>query len=746
MEDLSLLRAIERELSEDFASKAKVLSFDGFFSLFCQRPQDHLRDAARYVRDCMQHFGTYEVERPEGPVTRHRLFDCPWNGGVGALIGQEAAQNAFFRVIDGFVRERRVTRLVMLHGPNGSAKSSFVDCLAQALEHYSTLDEGSIYSFNWIFPSTRVAKKRLGFGAEPGPGAVESFAHLEDEDIDARLPADLRDHPLLLLPRTHRAAIVERLRAEGRVDRGDPLGEYLVDGDLSPRSRAIHDALLASYRGDLQRVLQHVQVERFTFSRRYRHSLVTVEPQLHVDAGQRQVTMDQGLQSLPAALRSLSLFEPFGDLVDANRGIINYNDLLKKPVDAYKYLLATCERGTVALPNAILHLDVVFVASSNEIHLRAFKEYPDWASFKGRMDLVKMPYLRDYNVERQIYDDQIRRAGLEGFVVPHATQILATWAVLTRLQRPRAELYPTPIRDVVGRMTPLEKADLYAGHRLPRDLTDEQARELRAALPDLAAEGQESAAYEGSLGASPREMKQVLMNALQDRRYWGISTLGIVDELRELIKHKSVYEYLKLKPDGGYHDYQSFIDQTLDRYLDLVDGELRGAMGLVSEQQYEQLFARYILNVSYLLKGEKLYNETTGRYEAPDTQLIAQLEKVWEVPRDVERFRRDLISRVGAWRVENVGDPIAYRRLFPKQIEALETDYYRQQQAKVARMAKDVMTVLIADDIGEDPTQHGLGAAEAVRAREVLARLLSDYGYHRAALRDVLGVVLKSRY
>ena len=35
-----------------------------------------------------------------------------------------------------------------------------------------------------------------------------------------------------------------------------------------------------------------------------------------------------------------------GDLVDGNRGVVEYNDLLKKPIDAYKYLIATCEKGT----------------------------------------------------------------------------------------------------------------------------------------------------------------------------------------------------------------------------------------------------------------------------------------------------------------------------------------------------------------------------------------------------------------
>ncbi|MFO0748601.1 MAG: serine protein kinase PrkA [Myxococcota bacterium] len=748
------LRDIEDRLAREYRERRHVLSFDEFFAAFLAEPRRHLRTAPQYLRDCMAHYGTREIVRPGGKFVRYNLFDCPWSGGKDRVVGQEEAQQAIFRLLQNFVRERRVTRLILLHGPNGSAKSSLIECLGQALEHYSSLDEGAIYRFNWVFPSTRVSKKRLGFQghgptSEPMREAIASFAHLEDEDVDARVPADLRDHPLLLLPIRERKAFIQRLVDEGKLPtlRGDePIGEYLLEGDLSPRSKAIVDALLNAYHGDLQRVLQHVQVVRFGFSRRYRQGVVSIEPQLHVDAGMRQVTMDQGLHSLPPSLRNLSLYEPFGDLVDANRGIVNYNDLLKKPIDAFKYLLATCERGTVALPNAILHLDVVFLASSNETHLRAFKEYPDFASFKGRMDLVRMPYLRDYKTERIIYDEHLAAGALDDQVVPHATFVLALWSVLTRLKRPRAELHPARVRDVIAKLTPMEKAELYANGRVPRELPPDQAREMMAALPEILAEGQDLPDSEGLSGASPREMKQVLLNTLQNKRHWGLSPLGILEELREHVKMRSVYEYLQAKRDGGYHDHEGFIDQVFDRWLDLVDGEMRHAMGMVDEQRYEDLFARYLLNVTYLQKNEKLYNERTGNYDPPDAKLIGELERVWELTSDPERFRRDTVSRVGAWRIENKGEPIPYRKLFPKLIEALEQDYYGKQKQRVRRQLEQCMTVLAAESMKEDPANQGMAVADVAKAREGLKSLETVHRYPHAALRETLAALLKHRY
>lgn len=746
MTELRLLRDVEDRMARSFAERRAVLSFDAFFASFVAEPRRYLRSAAQYMRDCFEHYGSRVIDRPGGSVVRWNLFDTPWANGKDRVVGQEEAQGAIYRLLHNFVRERRVTRLVMLHGPNGSAKSSLIECLGQALEHYSSLDEGAAYRFNWVFPSSRVAKKRLGFGSQAERDALQSYALLEDEDVDARLPADLRDHPILLLPQAERKAILARLIEEGKVRSDEPLADYFSEGDLAPRSRAIFDALLNAYHGDLQRVLQHVQVTRFQFSRRYRQGVVTIEPQLHVDAGIRQVTMDQAISSLPATLKNLSLYEPYGDLVDANRGLINYNDLLKKPIDAFKYLLATCEKGTVALPNAILHLDCLFLASSNETHLRAFKEYADFASFKGRMDLVRMPYLRSYETERAIYDEHLAAGGLADEVVPHATWVLALWSVLTRLKRPRPEHFPQRVRDVIAKLTPLEKAELYARARAPRELNAEQTRELLAVLPELLTEDQDSGESEGLSGASPREMKQVLLNALQNKRFWGLSPLGILEELREHVKLKSVYEYLQTKREQGYHDHEGFIDLVLSQWLDRVDSEVRHSMGMVDEQKYEDLFARYLLNVTYAHKNEKLYNEKTGNYDPPDTKLMAELERTWEIAGDPERFRRDLVSRVGAWRVEHPGDGIPWRKLFPKLIEQLEQDYYAKQKVRVKRQLEQCVVVLGADHVGEDPVNRGVSAAEVLKAREMLDKMVADHHYPRGSLREVVGALLKYRY
>src|SRR5262249_12371770 len=142
--------------------------------------------------------------------------------------------------ICNFVREGAVNRLVLLHGPNGSAKSTFVSCLTRALEYYSALDEGALYRFNWIFPSSKLQKGGIGYGrGEYEGGPSSSYAYLEDELIDAKLVDELRDNPLLLIPQKRRQEILDE-----KLGREFVQSDYLRFGDLGHKNKQIFESLL----------------------------------------------------------------------------------------------------------------------------------------------------------------------------------------------------------------------------------------------------------------------------------------------------------------------------------------------------------------------------------------------------------------------------------------------------------------------------------------------------------------------
>src|SRR5690606_37173987 len=212
-------------------------------------------------------------------------------------------------------------------------------------------------------------------------------AHLNDDQIETKLVVEVRDHPLFLIPVHARQKLLHDLLPQGLEIPG-----WLSQGSLCQKNQQIFSALLTSYGGSLSEVLRHVQVERYFISRRYRVGAVTLGPELSVDAHERQVTADQNLGALPPSLKGLSLYDVGGELVDASGGLLELSDLLKRPIDAFKYLQTTAETGQVSVGSQSLQVNTVMLASGNELHLAAFREHPEYESFRGRFHLIPVPY------------------------------------------------------------------------------------------------------------------------------------------------------------------------------------------------------------------------------------------------------------------------------------------------------------------------------------------------------------------
>ncbi|MCA9605189.1 MAG: serine protein kinase PrkA [Myxococcales bacterium] len=746
----SRLTEIGAVVRDRFESQKRVLSFDEYLSLVADQPWRYTRDAARYLRDCLDHYGTRDVPSGGRQVRRWKLFDLDFarsdgedagqKNGHDFLVGQERLQADFYRILGNFVREGQVNRLVLLHGPNGSAKSTFVSCLMRALEHYSQQDAGALYRFSWIFPRGKDGKT-VGFGSRDeslAPG--ESYAHLPDERIDVKLTSELRENPLLLLPAVERVRLLRELYDDAKIE--SPLPRALTRGDLGYKNKQIFEALLTAYRGDLSKVLTHVRVERFYHSRRYRLGAVTIGPEMAVDAQERQISVDRSLGALPASLSALSLYETIGELVDASGGLLEYSDLLKRPLDAWRYLLLAIETGEVALKVSQLPLNSVLVATSNELHLKAFREHHEYRSFRGRLQPVRVPYLVDFRREQGIYDAQIIPQ-VRVHVAPHSTYVAALWAVLTRLRRPQGEHYERKaLGTIAATLSPLEKAELYADGRIPERLSPEEAKELRVGVEAIRAETDTWPNYEGLTGASPREIRTLLLDAAQDPGFACLSPLAVLQHIARFCESGD-FDFLKEKVEDGYHDHRGFVDRVRARWGDHLDEELRSSTGLVEETQYFDLFDRYVMHVSFWTKGERVENRVTGKFEDPDQPLMQTVEDMLDVAKDGrETFRHDLIGAVAGHAIDNPGVQIDYAKVFPRYLAKMREASYQKLKRELRTIAEDVLDVLSEDE----RVIARMGAAREAKARETLAALFERHGYAAASAKDAVGELLETRY
>ncbi len=724
------------QIREEFQGQGRIRSFWEFLDEVRAHPQRLLRSAAQYVCSMIEHGGSEDVDTLGETMRRWSVFD----GASGdpeqqRVVGQERALDSIYRAFRNFASDGRATKMVLMHGPNGSSKTTVADMLFKGLEEYSLTPEGTLYRFSWVFPKQVEDGGSFGFRS-PGTagGQLDSFAYLEPDQIASTIQSDMKTNPIYLVPREHRHGLLHEICGPDP----DYSVTHILRGDLGTKSRAIYEALLHAYNGDWARVMRHIRVVRLTVSRRYRTAAVTIEPQGTIDAEARQVTADMNLANLPAALQNLKLHEVSGDLVDANRGLVEFSDFLKRQLELNKYLLTTIEKGTLRMPNALAYLDIVMVGSANEKQLDAFKTDPNFTSFKARMELVTVPYLLEYEREVEIYRDQIDAIGRRLEIAPHAARSAALWAVLTRLWRPDPSHYEEPLRSAIGRLTPLTKALLYQG-RDPADLEELNPADVklfRRHLGRIASEWRDGVVFEGRFGASPREMKTIMLDASFRSKGGCFTPITVLEELRNLVKDRSVYDFLKIEPKGTYNNPARFVDDVDRAIQRVVLRELKDSMALVDEQEYDRRFQEYFRHLTAYIRKSRVTHAATGEERPADTDVMENVERLVDTGDDVDLFRQHLIGKIAAASLNRPGEKPNYRQLFPDMLRALKSDFYSEHKESIRQVEDDL---LLVDTSG----WSSLSNDRQELVETTLANMESRYGYGRESALEMIEYSLR---
>ena len=765
------LDRIGEQVRQAFRESDRLRSFAGFLKDFRENPGIYLRTSPQYVLDMFDAYGTRAGARIGQEAERYRVFDVDGADADGAdvdgrsskgrgddgrgegealLVGQERVQDAVYQHVLACARRGRSDRMLLLHGPNGSGKTTLTECVVAGVERFSRTRPGTLVTFSWIFTDREDKLDRIGFDPEEEIGNEESepsFAHLDEKDISCRISSELRESPLFLIPTDLRRTLIEEVVANGAEDKMPRFSyEFYLDEGLSQKNQQIYDALLLAYQGDWRRVMRHVQVERFYLSKRYRRGAVTIEPQGNVDASVRPIQHESSW-NIPPILRNVSLYEPFGDIVDANRGVLEYGDFLKRPVETSKYLLTTCERGTVSLSNCMAYIDVLIVGTTNEKQLNIFKRNPEFSSFKGRIELSPVPYLLRYSTEAELYRKRIRAYSRDRCVAPHSAKVAALWATLTRLRRPLAKHYEIPLSAIVTKLTPIEKCRLYDSGATPSRFSQEERQSLRAGLLQIRREFDEAegefegifgAEYEGRRGASPREMMSILARAAEMRKHQCLTPMAIFDALEELTRDASIYDFLRIPIDGDYHNFKSFLQDVRQEYFQWVTDEVYDSIALMDQEGYERFFLDYFRHVKAFHTGETVYNSTSNAYEAPDDELMAHVEGLLQHAEPKEIFRSQIITRIAAWSLDHPQQQIDYPELFPEIHSALRGDFFKKRDRLLTLIEKDILKYKTDEfDL--------LSATDQDQVVRAMDNMKSKYHYCDYCARDVVAFVLGFR-
>lgn len=727
------LHEVSSHLEDRHKKQDVTLTFQEFLEGVKLSPRSHIRESCQYILDTFDYFGSRETTVANVKSTRYKIFDIGTEKG-DSIVGGEAVQSEIYKTISSFVKQGQYAKLILLHGPNGSSKSSTVDAIAYAMQKYSECPEGAIYRFNWIFPADKSSTPSISGELSPigfSPGKIlngessKSYAHLDDSRIASKIASEYKENPIFLLPLPYREEFLRKAIAEkeGISPEAVELPPHILRNSLSKRNQQIFENLLNAYHGNLERVFRHVQVERFYFSKQYRVGISTVEPQLRIDAQEKQLTMDRNISNIPSVLQTISFFEAGGELVEANRGLLEFSDLLKRPVETFKYLLFTIEKGLINLGSGSAHLDVVYIATSNEKHLDAFKQAPDFSSFKGRMELVAVPYLLRIQDEMAIYSRDIDILKKSVKVGPYALQMLATWAVMTRLKQPDTEIYDREHRSAIAKLDPLSKAKLYSGMPLDSKFRIDQKQLLKELHATILGESRGMIVYEGRFGASPREIRALLYRASQMSTKKTLSAMVIFNELRDMTRDKTIYEFLQFEPRGGYHDALGFIKVIEEEYCSIFEKELLSALAMVDETQYDNLLKLYIDHLVAQIKNERLYDSVSGTYSQPSEAIMDDVEKLLRVPNgDKLNYRKSLLSRIAAKKIENPNKEIIISEIFVDLLDSIKSHYYKERKDKIDHALKVMMSIATDDE-------KNFTKAEISEAKESYKNLENKFGY-----------------
>ena len=140
----------QRQDLNQFRKKNWTGTFEDYLDLVRENPKA-ARNAFERVYDMILSAGTETVERNRGERhLRYKFFDDPFENGQDAVFGLDRSLNALVNALksasQGYGIEKRV---LLLHGPVGSSKSTIARLLKKGLERYSTTDEGALYTLGW---------------------------------------------------------------------------------------------------------------------------------------------------------------------------------------------------------------------------------------------------------------------------------------------------------------------------------------------------------------------------------------------------------------------------------------------------------------------------------------------------------------------------------------------------------------------------------------------------------------------
>ena len=582
---------------DQFRRKNWVGGFEEYLDFVRKNPKV-TRTAYQRLYDMILSYGVDVEKKGREKEYRYRFFDDPDHDGRDAVYGLRGPLHKLVNSLKSAAHEYGIEkRVLLLHGPVGSSKSTIVRLLKQGLQAYSRTDDGALYTLGWV----------------------------DEENPEEVHWCPMNEEPLHLIPERFRAETAARLN-EGRDD-----DSFLIRirGELDPFCRFMYQQRLKKYDGDWTRVIQDVRIKRVILSEKDRVGIGTFQPKDEKNQDATELTGDinyrkiavYGSDSDPRA------FNFDGEFNVANRGVVEFVEVLKLDVAfLYDLLGASQEHRIKPKKFAQTDIDEVIIGHTNEPEYRRLQSNEFMEALRDRTVKIDIPYVTTLEEEIKIYEkDYNEKTVVNKHIAPHTIEMAAMWALLTRLEEPKH-----------AGLSRLQKLKLYNGKTLP-GFTEENIKELR-----------DDAINEGLVGISPRYVQDKISNALVAHpEAKSINPFMVLNELEAGLKHHSL-----INNDETKQEYRELLGVVKEEYSNIVKNEVQRAIA-ADEDALARLCGNYIDNIKAYTQKEKVKNPFTGEYEEPDERLMRSIEEKIDIPDSrKEDFRREIMNYIGALSID----------------------------------------------------------------------------------------------
>jgi serine protein kinase len=661
----------------------------GFFEYLdiCAHNPAVVRNAYQRLYDAIMSHGYERYKLFRRDCIRYHFFSDPFEAGADAIFGLDFAIMQlvdFLRsAAEGYGTDRRI---LLLHGPVGSSKSTMARLLKKGIEAYSRTPEGSLYTFSWLLD------ENCEVSANPGDSRKAQATH--------EFPCPMHEEPLILVPKEARDSMLARLNEGYKPQHHN--GRLRLSGDPDPFCRKVYEDLMRFYDGDWRSAMGHVKVRRITLSEKDRVGIGTFQPkdeknqdstELTGDINYRKIAM-YGSDSDPRA------FNFDGELNIANRGICEFIEVLKLDVAFLYDLLGASQEHTIKPKKfAQTFIDEVILGHTNEPEYKRLQSNEMMEAFRDRTIKIDVPYNIRLDDEIKIYQKSFGPERIKNVhIAPHTIEVAAMWAVLTRLDEPKK-----------SGLTLMQKLKLYNGKSLP-GFTEDSVKELK-----------EEAPREGMNGISPRYIQDKISNALVSRAAIEekcINPFMVLNELEGGMSHHSL-----INDENTKKRFRELLSVVKEEYEDIIKAEVQRAIS-ADEDSIRRLCGNYIENVRAYTQKEKVRNRYTGRDEEPDERLMRSIEEKIDIPESrKDDFRQEIMNYIGALALD--GKKFEYNT---------NARLYRALELKLFEDQRDTIKLKnLVSSVVDDETQQKIDV--------VKQRLIKNFGYNETSATDVLNYV-----